>query len=133
MPYKERQKTSYVVSIFDLERDESENSLKKVLKLDKIRILRETYYLITPENSPSRRISFGHTIVYPGGRTTGHAHPELEEIYFYIQGRGEMQIDEKIFPVKEGDAVYIPAGSYHVTYNTGVIPMRFLWAMFKIR
>jgi len=123
----------YLVSVYDQPRDDGEYSLKKVLKLDEIRILRETYYLITPENSNSRRLSFGHTIVYPGGRTTGHVHPELEEIYFYIQGRGRMQIDENTFPVTEGDAVYIPPGSYHVTYNTGNIPMRFAWATFKLR
>ena len=43
-----------------------------------------------------------------------------------------MQINEEVFPVKEGDAVYIPAGSYHVTYNTGNVPMRFAWATFKV-
>ena len=123
----------FMVNIFDFEHDSSEFSLKTVLGFREVRILRETYYLITPENSPSRRLSFGHTIVYPGGRTTGHSHPELEEVYFYIQGRGEMQIDDERFPVREGDAVYIPAGSYHVTYNTGTIPMRFVWALFRIK
>jgi len=122
----------YVVSIHELEPDLDENSFRKVLQLDEVKVLRETYYLITPEKSPSKRLSFGHTIVYPRGRTTGHAHPDLEEIYFYIQGRGEMQIDDDKFPVKEGDAVYIPAGSYHVTYNTGIIPIRFIWATFKL-
>ncbi|MEM1718401.1 MAG: cupin domain-containing protein [Thermosphaera sp.] len=129
--YKKMQH-NFIVNIHELEHDSSENSFRKVLGLEEIRILRETYYLIIPENSPSRRLSFGHTIVYPWGRTTGHAHPDLEEVYFYIQGRGEMQINDKRFPVKEGDAVYIPAGSYHVTYNTGIIPMRFVWATFRL-
>jgi mannose-6-phosphate isomerase-like protein (cupin superfamily) len=132
-PQRDKVRTyCYVVNVHELEPDLDENSFRKVLRLGEVKILRETYYLITPENSQSRRLSFGHTIVYPRGRTTGHAHPDLEEIYFYIQGRGEMQIDNDIFPVKEGDAVYIPAGSYHVTYNTGIVPIRFVWATFKL-
>jgi mannose-6-phosphate isomerase-like protein (cupin superfamily) len=132
-PQRDKVRTCcYVVNVHELEPDLDENSFRKVLRLEEVRILRETYYLITPKNSPSKRLSFGHTIVYPEGRTTGHAHPDLEEIYFYVQGRGEMQIDNDRFPVKEGDAVYIPAGSYHVTYNTGVVPIRFVWATFKL-
>lgn len=122
----------FVVNIYDMIPDTAEGSLRSRLNLEKMRILRDTYYLITPENSQSRILSFGYTVVYPMGRTTGHSHDDLEEVYLYIHGRGLMRIDDEFFEIKEGDVVYIPPGKYHVTYNPGTIPLRFIWAMCKV-
>jgi mannose-6-phosphate isomerase-like protein (cupin superfamily) len=36
-----------------------------------------------------------------------HKHKQNEEIYLFIQGRGEFQIDEKVFPVSEGTVVRV--------------------------
>lgn len=36
-----------------------------------------------------------------------HKHKQNEEIYLFIQGRGEFQIDGKVFPVNEGTAIRV--------------------------
>ncbi|MFQ6067487.1 MAG: cupin domain-containing protein, partial [bacterium] len=69
----------------------------------------------------------GYTAVYPEGRTTGHSHNDLEEVYFVICGQGKIVVGEEEFPIKEGDAFYVSPGLYHVTYNTGILPLRILW------
>jgi mannose-6-phosphate isomerase-like protein (cupin superfamily) len=69
----------------------------------------------------------GYTVVYPDGKTTGHAHEDREEVYFVIQGRGKMVVGESEYEIKTGDALYVPFGLFHVTYNTGILPLQLLW------
>jgi mannose-6-phosphate isomerase-like protein (cupin superfamily) len=69
----------------------------------------------------------GFTVIYPTGKTTGHAHSDMEEVYYILSGRGTMTIGENEFPIREGDAFYVPFGEYHVTFNTGNQPLAMVW------
>ena len=53
------------------------------------------------------------------GRKTSdhHKHENLEQVYYILSGAGEVLFDEQRFPVREGDAVYLPAGIYHQMFN----------------
>lgn len=117
----------YVVNVNDKQPDEDKRSLRYVVKNRESEILRDTYYLIDPENSPSKNLTMGFTVIYPTGKTTGHAHSDMEEVYYFLSGRGKMAIGEDEFPVKAGDALYVPFGEYHVTVNTGNEPMAMVW------
>lgn len=48
---------------------------------------------------------------------TPHFHPDCEEIYYFLKGRGEMKIDEKTFKVKAMDVVVVGANEAHGLYN----------------
>jgi len=122
-----------LVNINEVEPDTCDRSLRYHTKDRKGQILRDTYRLIEPGKSPSQSLTLGYTIVYPEGRTTGHAHDDMEEIYFIVQGRGIMEIDNEKFPIKEGDAFYVPPGKYHVTYNTGILPLIIVWVTGKVK
>jgi len=124
---EEGSKKYSLVNINEVKPDMCDRSLRYHIKDVKNRILRDAYKLIEAGKSPSRRLTLGYTIVYPGGRTTGHSHDNMEEVYFIIQGRGIMEIGEDKFQIKEGDAFYIPPGKFHVTYNTGILPLIILW------
>ena len=58
------------------------------------------------------------TELYPQKATTGHAHNDADEVYFFIDGEGMMEAGEKKFSVKGGDIVLVPAGDFHKVYNT---------------
>ena len=59
------------------------------------------------------------TILHPGKATMGHRHEgDEEEVYFFVQGQGEMQLDEERFPVKQGDIVLIEKKKFHRVFNT---------------
>lgn len=73
----------------------------------------------------------GYTIIYPEGKTTGHSHKQHEEIYFVIQGRGRMIVGETEYDIKAGDALYVPFGVFHTTYNNGITPLQLLWVTAK--
>ena len=40
-----------------------------------------------------------------------------EEVYFFISGQGEMQLDDDKFSVEPGDTVLIKDGVFHKVYN----------------
>jgi mannose-6-phosphate isomerase-like protein (cupin superfamily) len=49
----------------------------------------------------------------PGQATERHYHARTEEIYFLLEGEGEMELDGVQRHVAPGDAVLIPPGSRH--------------------
>lgn len=121
----------YIRNIEDMEPDECDRSLRFATKNRKQETLRDTYFLIDPENSPSKNLKMGFTTVYAEGKTTGHAHKDHEEIYYVIQGRGKMVVGDSEYEIKTGDALYVPFGLFHTTYNTGILPLQLLWVTVK--
>ena len=53
------------------------------------------------------------------GRKTSdhHKHDNLEQVYYILAGEGEVLFGEERYPVREGDAIYLPAGVYHQMFN----------------
>lgn len=122
----------YLVNIEDKNPDEDKRSLRHVVKEREDETLRDTYFLIDPEDSPSRNLKMGQTIIYPTGKTTGHAHEDMEEVYYILSGKGKMVVGEDEFTIQAGDAFYVPFGEYHVTYNTGNQPLAILWVTGRV-
>ena len=60
----------------------------------------------------------------PGQATERHYHVRAEEIYFLLEGEGEMEIDGERRRVGPGDAILIPAGARHQIRAEA--PLRFL-------
>lgn len=67
------------------------------------------------------------------GSETGflHTHKTHEELYFFLSGNGEFQVDGKVFPVEEGSVVRVaPAGRRSVR-NNGTTPLVMLCVQYK--
>lgn len=116
----------HAINVQDKEPDEDPRSLRARVKDRDKPVLRDTYFLIDPEQGPSRRLKMGYTTVYPTGSTTGHQHAE-EEVYFVISGEGVMVVGSDEFNIKAGDALYVPPGVFHTTYQRGNLPLTILW------
>lgn len=59
--------------------------------------------------------------VFMPGQETGflHTHRNHEELYFFLVGQGEFQVDGKVIPVEEGSVVRVsPAGRRSVRNNS---------------
>ena len=100
----------YVVNIQSMNPDLDPRSLRERVKnRDKV-VLRDTHYLINPDDKgcESRRLTLGHTIIYPTGTTTGHTHGDMEEVYYVIMGKGTMVVGEDEYEIEQGDALYVP-------------------------
>lgn len=121
----------HVVNIENMTPDECDRSLRYATAERKGQTLRDTYYLVDPESSPSKNLQMGLTIVYANGKTTGHSHQDREEVYYVIQGRGRMVVGDSEYDISTGDALYVPFGVFHTTYNTGILPLHLLWVTGK--
>lgn len=67
------------------------------------------------------------------GTETGflHTHKTHEELYFFLSGQGEFQVDGEIFPVGEGSVVRVaPAGRRSVR-NNGSEPLVMLCIQYR--
>jgi mannose-6-phosphate isomerase-like protein (cupin superfamily) len=79
--------------------------------------------------SPIQAVNFslGHVTLEPNGGQVPWHNQEQEEIYFVIEGSGEMCLGEERAAIHSGQAVYIPPGVFHQLTNTGALPMRMIY------
>ena len=63
--------------------------------------------------APVQNQSLAEASLAPGQSTQRHYHAESEEIYYVVEGSGEMELDGERRPVAVGDAVLIPPGARH--------------------
>lgn len=67
------------------------------------------------------------TCLPAGGQTpVVHHHQDHEELYFFVQGRGQMQVDGELFDVEEGSAVRVAAGGARAIRASVTEPVVFL-------
>jgi mannose-6-phosphate isomerase-like protein (cupin superfamily) len=71
--------------------------------------------------------SLGHVTLEPNGGQVPWHNQEQEEIYFIVEGTGEMCLGEERTAVQAGQAVYIPSQVFHQLTNTGSTPMRMIY------
>jgi mannose-6-phosphate isomerase-like protein (cupin superfamily) len=83
----------------------------------------ETYLL--KDNRTLKNLILSSTRLYRGQSTRGHTHVGQEEVYFFVQGTGIMQIDEERYRVNAGDVMLIPDGAFHRVTNDGEMNLVF--------
>ena len=66
------------------------------------------------------------TLEPQGGQVPWH-NQDQEEIYFILEGTGEMCLGNELQTLSAGQAVLIPIGEYHQLTNTGPDPMRLIY------
>jgi len=82
---------------------------------------------VSPATVPGAGVTFGEVVMQPGEGHGRHNHPGSEEILYVLSGTGEQMVDdEPPFRVGPGDTIYIGAGVFHSTVNTGWSPMHVL-------
>ena len=64
-------------------------------------------------NAPVQNQSLAEARVPAGGRTERHYHKVAEELYFILEGAGEIELDGERRMVGPGDAILIPSGIWH--------------------
>ena len=71
--------------------------------------------------------SMGQVTLDPQGGQVPWHNQQQEEIYFILEGEGEMCLDGEKSEIRAGQAVYIPSGAFHQLTNTGTTPMRMIY------
>jgi mannose-6-phosphate isomerase-like protein (cupin superfamily) len=82
--------------------------------------------LLHPDKQPiALRYSLAHAIVPPGQTSIPHS-LKTSEVYYILEGTGEMHIGAETQRVVPGDAIYIPPDAIQFVHNSGEIPLVFL-------
>ena len=77
-------------------------------------LIKEIYH---PVNSDVKNQSLALAIV--DKETSFHHHKKTEEIYFIVEGKGMMFLDDRKFEVNKGDSVMIKPNQNHKIKNLG--------------
>lgn len=67
------------------------------------------------------------------GKETGflHTHQTHEELYIFVSGKGEFQVDGQVFPVGEGSVVRVAPESKRSVRNNGTEPLIMICVQYK--
>jgi mannose-6-phosphate isomerase-like protein (cupin superfamily) len=86
---------------------------------------------LTEENTDFRRVLYTGKYLQlvlmslkPGEEIGAEVHEDRDQFFRIEQGSGEVEIDGVRTPVKDDDAVIVPAGARHNVLNTGKEPLR---------
>ncbi|HIZ32390.1 MAG TPA: cupin domain-containing protein [Candidatus Bacteroides merdigallinarum] len=71
--------------------------------------------------------------VFQPGTETGflHTHKVHEELYFFLSGRGEFQVDGQVIPVAEGSVVRVAPEGERSVRNNGAEPLVMLCVQYR--
>ena len=78
------------------------------------------------DNTKLNNLIVSSTMLTAHKSTTGHRHAGQEEVYIFVQGSGQMELDHKIFDVTAGDTVLIEDGVFHKVHNTTDFGLKFI-------
>ena len=78
------------------------------------------------ESAAAGNQSLAEASLGPGRATERHYHGESEEIYYLVDGAGELEVDGERAHVGAGDAILIPPGAWHQIRADESGPLRFL-------
>jgi mannose-6-phosphate isomerase-like protein (cupin superfamily) len=71
----------------------------------------------------AKNFCIGNVTLEPNGGQVPWHNQEQEEIYFVVEGTGQMCLGDECQELKGGEAVYIPAGVFHQLTNVGDKPL----------
>jgi mannose-6-phosphate isomerase-like protein (cupin superfamily) len=71
--------------------------------------------------------SMGNVTLDPKGGQVPWHNQDQEEVYFIVEGTGEMCLGAEKQVLQAGQAVYIPGGVFHQLTNIGDSPLRMIY------
>ena len=78
-----------------------------------------SHLLLAPGQFGARHLTITFVEGAPGSCQTLHAHPESEQVYVIVRGRGRMDVADEQQDVDAGTLVFVPPGATHAIYNPG--------------
>lgn len=82
-------------------------------------VIKATAVYTLRDNKTLKNLVLSQTILHVGQNTNGHYHAGQEEVYFFMYGKGSMQVGDDLYNVQGGDIILIPDGLFHKVWNTG--------------
>ncbi len=75
----------------------------------------------------AKNFSMGFVVLEPNGGQVPWHNQEQEEVYFVVEGTGEMCLGEERRTLSSGQAVFIPPTVFHQLTNIGETPLTMIY------
>lgn len=85
---------------------------------------------LSPANMPFDTFTSGIQVLPPGCHVRDHGHRQNHELIFVYEGRGEVRIDDDVYPVEPGSTVLFGRYAVHRISNTGDQDLKLFWVFF---
>lgn len=70
-------------------------------------------WLFSGQTAPGAEQTLGHVVIQPGQKNPLHSHPNCEELLYLISGELDHSFEDKVYRLRPGDAIRVPAGVKH--------------------
>src|SRR6185437_15237837 len=84
----------------------------------------------------ARKLGYNVTAIAPGKRAYPfHNHRVNEEMFFVLEGTGEVRMGETVYPIRAGDIIACPPGgaeAAHQIRNSGDVELKYLAVSTKV-
>ena len=111
--------------------------MKPVMNLDEVQFddIEENGFYTSSRGQISdhigaQKLGYNLTVLPPGkAQCPFHSHHAEEEMFFILEGEGELRFGDKRYPIREDDVIACPTGGADVAHqiiNTGASTMRYL-------
>ena len=90
------------------------------------KVVKEDDRYVVSDNTTLKNLVLSSTKLRPNKSTTGHRHAGQEEVYVFVEGKGQMELDFRIIDVQAGDVVTIEDNVFHKVHNTGDYMLEFI-------
>lgn len=88
----------------------------------------KSYLLLGGEQFGAKNVAITWVDCAPGSMQAVHGHPDNEQVYVIVRGRGVMQVGDEMQEVSEGTLIFIQPGAAHAIKNTSDAPLVFVSA-----
>ena len=92
-------------------------------------VAKEDDRYVVKDNTTLKNLVLSSTRLQPNKSTTGHKHPGQEEVYYFVEGTGTIELAQKdnikTLRVNPGDIVLIEDGVFH-RVHAGASEMYFI-------
>jgi mannose-6-phosphate isomerase-like protein (cupin superfamily) len=75
----------------------------------------------------AKNFAWGFVVLEPKGGQVPWHNQEQEEVYFVLEGTGEICLGDERQAISSGQAVWIPPTVFHQLTNTGDTPMKMMY------
>ena len=76
-------------------------------------VVKQDERYIVKDNTALNNLIVSSTRLQPRKSTSGHSHAGQEEVYYFIEGKGKMELNNEMIKVEPGDVILIEDGAYH--------------------
>ena len=89
-------------------------------------VVKDDHRYIVKDNTELTNLVVSSTMLSAKKSTTGHRHAGQEEVYMFVSGSGQMELDHTIFDVTVGDTVLIQDNVFHKVHNNTDVGLKFI-------